>query len=281
MRAQSHSRSGAAARAIASGTLAAGASAALGAVLSGRAATDALPPGWTRENYRGRPVSLGGGAGAALGAVVGAALLPAGSRAAGLLVVGAGAVAGVYDDLIAPGLEQRGDKGLRGHLRALRAGRPSGGVVKVAVIGAASLAAAHLTGATGVPAVTRAVTIAAGANAVNLLDLRPGRAAKVVVAVSTPLLGGPYGPMAAVATGAAVGALPGDLHETRMLGDTGANALGALMGLRLSLLPGWARPLVAVAVAGLSAVSERVSFSAVIADTPWLTALDRLGRLPQ
>lgn len=281
MRAQTHSRARAAVRAAAAGTLAAGASAGIGALLSGRAAADTLPGGWTRENYRGREVSLGGGAGAALGAVVGAILLPAGSRAAGLLVVGAGALAGAYDDLAAPGLEQRGDKGLRGHLRALQAGRPSGGVVKVAVIGAASLAAASLTGASGVAAVTRAVTIAAGANAVNLLDLRPGRAGKAVLAGAVPLLLGPDGAIAAVAGGAAAGALPGDLRETRMLGDTGANALGALLGLRLSLLPTWARPLAAIAVAGLSVASERVSFSAVIADTRWLAALDRLGRAPE
>lgn len=281
MRAQRHSRTAAAVRAVAAGAVAAGASAALGALLSGDAAGEALPAGWMRENYRGRAVSLGGGAGAALAAGIGAALLPAGSRAAGLLVVGAGAAAGAYDDLAAPGVEQRGDKGLRGHLQALAAGRPSGGVVKVAVIGAASLVAARLTGARGVPAVTRAVTIAAGANAVNLLDLRPGRAAKAVLGVSAPLLVGPYGSIAAVAGGAAVGALPGDLQETRMLGDTGANALGALLGLRLSLLPVWARPLIAVAVASLSVASERVSFSAVIADTPWLAALDRLGRATQ
>jgi hypothetical protein len=281
MRAQTHSRAGAVLRAAAAGALAAGTSAGFGAVLSGRAAAGALPAGWTRENYRGREVSLGGGAGAALGAAMGAALLPTGCRAAGLLMVGAGAVAGAYDDLAAPGLELRGDKGLRGHLRALRSGRPSGGVVKVAVIGAAALGAARLTGATGAAALTRAVTIAAGANAVNLLDLRPGRAGKAVVAVSAPLLLGQGGAIAAVAAGAAAGALPGDLRETRMLGDTGANALGALLGLRLSVLPGWARPVAAVAVAGLSLISERVSFSAVIADTPWLTALDRLGRAPQ
>lgn len=274
-------RVGAAIRSGAAAGLAAGISAGLGAVLSGRGAADALPEGWTRSNYRGRPVSLGGGAGAALGAAAGALLLPRGCRVAGVLVVSAGAAAGVYDDLAAPRLEQRSDKGLRGHLQALRAGRPSGGVVKVAIIGAAALGAARLSGARGLGTVTRAVTIAGSANAINLLDLRPGRAAKAVVAISAPLLLGAYGPVAAVAAGSAIAALPADLGETRMLGDTGANALGALLGLRLSLLPARVQPIAALAVAGLSVLSERVSFSAVIADTPWLAALDRLGRAPQ
>lgn len=267
-----------AARSLAAGAVAAGVSAGLGAALSRPAVAAALPPGWQRENYRGRSVSLGGGAGAALGAGAGALLLPTHLRPAGLLMVGAGAVAGAYDDLRAPAVEQRGDKGLRGHLRALRAGRPSGGVVKVAVIGGAALAAARLSGARGGDALVRAASIAAAANAINLLDLRPGRAGKAVVAVSAPLLIGPSGAVAAATAGGALGALPADLGETRMLGDTGANALGALLGLRLSLLPAPWRHVAAAAVIAVNALSERVSFSAVIADTPWLAALDRLGR---
>ena len=260
------------------GAAAGAASAGLGALLSGRAAAEALPAGWTRSNYRDRPVSLGGGAGAALAALGTSALLPRGQRGPALLAAGAAALAGAYDDLAAPRLEQRGDKGLAGHLRALRAGRPSGGVVKVAVIGAAAVAAARLSGARGADVAIRAAAIAGTANAINLLDLRPGRAGKAVLAIGAPLALGRTGATAAVAVGSAAGALPADLGETRMLGDTGANALGALLGVRLALLPAPARTAAAAAALGVSALSERVSFSAVIADTPWLAALDRLGR---
>ena len=66
-----------------------------------------------------------------------------------------------------------------------------------------------------------------------------------------------------------------------MLGDAGANALGALLGVALAARTGAGRPGVALAVlAGLTAASEKVSFTKVIQDTPWLRELDELGRRP-
>jgi hypothetical protein len=73
--------------------------------------------------------------------------------------------------------------------------------------------------------------------------------------------------------------LPADLGERVMLGDCGANAVGALLGLRLAAVP--ARPARAGALAvvvGLTLASERVSFTRVIEATPVLRGLDRLGR---
>ena len=79
--------------------------------------------------------------------------------------------------------------------------------------------------------------------------------------------------------GAAAGLLPADLDEEIMLGDAGANALGALLGLALAARTGTAGRTVALAVlAGLTAASEKVSFTRVIQDTPWLRRLDELGR---
>ncbi|MHA3705127.1 hypothetical protein ACXR2U_23395, partial [Jatrophihabitans sp. YIM 134969] len=88
------------------------------------------------------------------------------------------------------------------------------------------------------------------------------------------------GALGAATAGAASAVLPADLGERVMLGDTGANALGALLGLRLaSGAPATAAATAAVTTA-LVLVSERVSFSAVIARTGWLRALDDLGRRP-
>ena len=72
--------------------------------------------------------------------------------------------------------------------------------------------------------------VAGAANAVNLFDLRPGRALKVTVAAGLPLVGGVA---AATAVGSSLGVVRDDLRASSMLGDTGANAAGALLGLAL------------------------------------------------
>jgi len=66
-----------------------------------------------------------------------------------------------------------------------------------------------------------------------------------------------------------------------MLGDAGANALGALLGAAVAAgLPRSARLAVLAGVVGLTAASEKVSFTKVIARTPALNKLDMLGRRP-
>jgi UDP-N-acetylmuramyl pentapeptide phosphotransferase/UDP-N-acetylglucosamine-1-phosphate transferase len=243
-----------------------------------------------RTNFRGRTVSLAGGAALAVGASV-AAAAGAGSppAAAAVLVAGLGAGAvGGYDDLagdcggaVSAGA---GAKGLRGHLGALRHGRVTTGVVKIAGIGAASLAAAALLRTTSRrrgDLVLDAALIAGTANLVNLLDLRPGRALKAGVLVGVPLAAtrGPAGGIAAGTTGAAVALLPSDLGERIMLGDCGANALGALLGTGLAARTGRvARALLVAGVAALTLASERVSFTQVIEGTPALRELDAFGR---
>jgi hypothetical protein len=67
-----------------------------------------------------------------------------------------------------------------------------------------------------------------------------------------------------------------------MIGDAGANAVGALLGLRFAAVPGRARRVALLAgIVGLTLASEKVSFTEVIEATPGLRELDRLGRLPR
>ena len=243
-------------------------------------------PGWSRQNFRGRTVTVTGGAAAAVGATLAAsAFAPAGPKSAGwraaAVVAGLSAgLAGAYDDLVAPRWEQTGDKGWRGHLRALRAGRPSGGVVKVGAIGAGAFAAGRLASGSWRGAVPAGALIAGTANLVNLFDLRPGRAGKVVTAIAVGQLVGPGGPMAAATAGATLAELPLDLGETRMLGDIGANTLGSLIGLRLAANGPRAKWIALGVVAALTAASERVSFTDVIARYAPLRMLDEWGRRP-
>jgi UDP-N-acetylmuramyl pentapeptide phosphotransferase/UDP-N-acetylglucosamine-1-phosphate transferase len=249
-----------------------------------------------RTNFRGREVSLAGGLAYAAGAGGVAALAggPAGVAAA-VAGLGAGAV-GTYDDVVGNRPGHAGSKGFRGHLTALREGRVTSGLVKIVGIGVAGMAAAgHLDHHTGrwartgkiggaADAVLAGALIAASANLLNLFDLRPGRALKVGLAAAVPLAaaGGPAAPIAGAAAGAAVALLKDDLQERTMLGDAGANALGALLGTAAAARTGRRGRLALLAgVVALTAASEKVSFTRVIEGTPVLRELDALGRIPK
>jgi UDP-N-acetylmuramyl pentapeptide phosphotransferase/UDP-N-acetylglucosamine-1-phosphate transferase len=83
----------------------------------------------------------------------------------------------------------------------------------------------------------------------------------------------------AATVGAAVGLLVPDLREDLMLGDTGANALGAALGVGIVLTCSpLTRLLTLAVVAALNVLSELVSFTRVIEAVPPLRAFDRLGR---
>jgi UDP-N-acetylmuramyl pentapeptide phosphotransferase/UDP-N-acetylglucosamine-1-phosphate transferase len=243
-----------------------------------------------RTNFQGRTVTLAGGPALAAGATVGAALGARSGRATAAVVT-AGAVSGAvgfYDDIVGNRPEQKAAKGFAGHLGALRGGRITSGLVKIAGVGAAGLVASALIGSRNAGVVRRnadvllgAGVIAGTANLMNLLDLRPGRAIKAGFVVGAPLAVGRGGGMAAGTLGAGAALLPSDLGEEIMLGDSGANALGALLGVALTARTDTVGRAVALAaLASLTAASERVSFTKVIEDTPWLRRLDEFGRRP-
>jgi UDP-GlcNAc:undecaprenyl-phosphate/decaprenyl-phosphate GlcNAc-1-phosphate transferase len=286
---------------------AAGVSAAGAARLAYRALTR-FPPGgekaWARVNHRGEPVTLLEGPAAATGAVLVALALSGLSRSRfpapspaertvasrtflALAAAGGGAVAfGALDDLKGSGKR----RGLRGHLGALARGEVTTGTVKLAGIGATGVAGALLLRRPGGSALDCAVNaglIAGAANLLNLFDLRPGRAIKVaalsagMIGAASAAVGGGRGIAAvAVPAGAALAVLPEDLGERAMLGDAGANALGAMLGVAaVSSLGRPARAGVLAGIVALTVVSEKVSFTKVIARTPALNWLDMLGRV--
>lgn len=237
-----------------------------------------LPGGrerWARTNHAGAPVSLVEGVALAVGTAT--ALLPVRPAVAGAVVLAG--VAGALDDLVDDGAA----RGLGGHLRALRRGRPTTGVVKILVLAAGGMLAVVVHDArsprgTGPHTLAGAGVVAASANLANLFDLRPGRALKVALLHALPLtvLGQP--PAAAVG-GAGLVVLADDLAGRTMLGDTGANPLGAAIGAAAAHRLGAGGRWTALAVlTGLTLLSERVSFSRVIDSVPVLRELDRWGR---
>lgn len=254
------------------------------------------PPGgverWTRQNHAGRPVTLFEGPAYAVGAVAGALAGGAGCPAA---VAGLGAAAfGGLDDLAG----DSSSKGLRGHLAAARRGELTTGVVKIVGLGVTGLLSARMIDRSGerrgvLGTLAGGAVIAGSANIANLLDLRPGRALKVVLLLAVPIVAGGRGThlsttartaaaTAGAAAGAAAGALPDDLSGRSMLGDTGANSAGALLGTALVARTGPRGRLLALAVVtALTLASEKVSFTKVIESTPGLRELDAFGRPPR
>jgi UDP-N-acetylmuramyl pentapeptide phosphotransferase/UDP-N-acetylglucosamine-1-phosphate transferase len=291
-------RSGLGRRLLAAGTGAFTAYQVLGAVTSAVA-----PATLARTNYRGRTVTLAGGPALAVGATTAAATGVGDARTrAAVLVAGLGAgTVGAYDDLVGTRPEQKA-KGFRGHLAALSEGRVTSGLVKIAGVGASALVASALIGTTSRKLLPQpgseatnprklcrswghvalgAGVIAGTANLVNLLDLRPGRAVKAGLLAGAPLAAGSdaAGGIAAGTVGAAAALLPADLNEEIMLGDAGANALGALLGVALAARTGTiGRAVLLAGLAALTATSEKVSFTRVIERTPVLRELDALGR---
>lgn len=204
---------------------------------------------------------------------------------AAALIAGAGSAAvGAYDDLYGTSAS----KGFKGHLSALARGEVTSGAVKILGIGAGGLGAAALVSKGPVDTLVNGATIAGAANLANLFDLRPGRAIKVGLLTGGPLLAAallrdsPVGAaLAAVPLGAAAALLPDDLGERAMLGDAGANALGALLGLAaVTELGRPGRYALLGTVAALTAAAEKVSFTKVIAGNRVLNGIDMLGRRP-
>lgn len=251
-------------------------------------------PGLTRPNYRNHYVPT------ATGIVLALALLlvEAGRTAAATFGLGDDDAAqaarlltvlavlgfcllGALDDVAGTG-EHRG---FRGHLLALAGGKVTTGLVKMLGGAAVALLVAGPVAA-GSPRrlLTDASLIALAANLGNLFDRRPGRTGKVALVCFVLLvaLAGADAELAGVAVvvGAAAALLVDDLRERLMLGDAGANPLGAALGLGVVLAAGpGARDLIALALLTLNLLGEVVSFTRVIDAVPPLRALDRLGTL--
>jgi UDP-GlcNAc:undecaprenyl-phosphate GlcNAc-1-phosphate transferase len=126
--------------------------------------------------------------------------------------------------------------------------------------------------------------VALAANLANAFDRAPGRTIKMSLVAWAALSVAAGGGAAAVALGpvmgAALGLLPEDLGERLMLGDAGANALGAALGLGALLTLGpETRLVVTAALLVLNVAADLISFSKVIRNTPALDRLDKLGRL--
>jgi len=247
-------------------------------------------PALERQNYRGHLLPTAGGLFIVLTVLVidaGRAVLGAlgvgpesglsEARSAVLFAVFGFGLLGLIDDLAAVGE----DRGFKGHLRALREGRVTTGMLKL--VGGAAVAVV-LVATPGFKSgrTLIALLIALAANLGNLLDRAPGRTIKFGLVAYVPIaiaIGtAPIGIAVAPVMGAALGLLGDDLHERLMLGDTGANVIGAVLGLAVVLgSRDSIRLAVMLVLLALNVAAELVSFSHVIDSVPALRWFDRLG----
>ena len=200
------------------------------------------------------------------------------------------------DILLAFGPQGRNHRGLRLPLVGWLVAVPQPSLLPVAAIGVADdlwsgeergfrahLRAGSTTGVlklVGIPAyalwrtrsVSGAILVGLSANLLNQLDTKPGRALKAYLAASIPL----RAPKAM-----AVLLAPYDLREMAMLGDSGSNTLGAVLGFRsVDRLTERQRWSAIAALAGLTLLGERRSLGALIERTPVVRELDAWGRQP-
>lgn len=269
---------------------------ALAALLAGPTLRALRAGGHTRPNYRGRdlPVPLGVLIViAALLAIVPLVLIERlGDTAilyprAILVAIYALGVAclGLIDDTLGGGRpgQASAPRGWRGHGGAMLRGELSTGTVKaLGSLGLALLATDYLDLSVGRWLLAAAVLVLA-TNALNLLDLRPGRAFKAFVLIGVGLTIGARELRPLWTLGLFVGpALVAgifDLRERAMLGDTGANLLGALAGLWMVLSLSQTSQLIALALLAIVTVyGELSSISELVARVPLLRGLDSWGR---
>ena len=251
--------------------------------------------GLRRENYAGREVAF------PLGAVLVAASLVALAPLAPLddradlelldpelrrwfaYVVGV-AFLGLLDDSIGRGGESGAARGWRGHARAVRSGDLSTGAIKA--VGAFALAA-YATSGLGRESLDYVVDLALlllATNMANLLDLRPGRAEKALALVAAGLCIGYWTlepvELLGLFLGPVIVGAYFTLRERAMLGDSGSNVIGALIGIWLVTTLSDPGRLVALGVlVALTVYGEFRSISSAIERIPLLKQLDSLGRV--
>ncbi len=241
---------------------------------------------WLKPNYRGRLVPCSYGIiWWAFGTVLYAELVWVASpdmrpQAMAFLITTFGfGLLGLIDDLWG----STEAKGLRGHLQALRQGRITTGMLKatgglvVAFVGALLLEP-------GWDFVVGGLLIALMANAMNLLDMRPGRAVSVFLVLSVVVVvyllrteQSLTAAMLGFLMAAALLMRRRDAAGQAMMGDVGSNLLGGVLGVAVVAgCPLWLESVVLILLVALHVAAERVSLSHWIEQTAWARRLDRL-----
>lgn len=199
---------------------------------------------------------------------------------------------GLFDDWVG----DNGSKGFKGHFSELARGHLTTGMLKFIGIGLFSLATGVMLYDPSDPlayarVIFATLTIALSANFFNLLDLRPLRASKayifsILLCLVALLASGTVDSewhqvlcTLLALLGPVIATWKLDAEEVAMLGDAGANTMGALVGFIFAItLPVWLLGILTVVLLMVNLSSEKVSFSKIVHDVPFLHAIDRAFR---
>lgn len=178
----------------------------------------------------------------------------------------------------------RSTTGLKGHLlKLVRERQLTTGALKAIGGGFAAFSLSLFLSAGIGELLVNTLLLALCTNAINLLDLRPGRAIKGFCFAIIPVLllaGDLKGSLAVFSfIGAALAYFPLDVRAKAMMGDAGSNVLGMILGLSIV----WnynlsVRIVVLCCLVVLHLYTEKYSLTKTIEKIPLLRMIDELGR---
>ncbi len=249
-----------------------------------------IKSGFVRPNFRNEEVPLGVGLVFFLSALV---VIMVGryfgwlenNAYTFLFAVGTTGLFGLVDDVFG----SRHASGLKGHFKKLLYEREmTTGALKALAGGFVALMVSLELGEgsgiyRGLYILVNTLMIALSTNAVNLLDLRPGRAGKgfLVFAVLMIILGTGNTQLffLAVIAGSLAAYLPLDLQGRAMMGDTGSNMLGMTVGyVAVHVLSLPVKLAYLLFLIGFHLLTEKYSLTKIIENNKFLNFIDMLGR---
>jgi len=247
-----------------------------------------LLPGWglRAANFKGCEIPVGFGIYVVLWSISAFALLgrnfalPYGTISNWIILLGAFGGLGFLDDIAG----NRGSTGLKGHFSALfRHGKVTTGLIKaIGGVVTAFILGSRMPHGGALTILLIGLIIALSSNAINLLDLRPGRAGAMFFLLSIPLW---VSSLWTFRLAPIIFLIPPALlmqwYDSRgkvMMGDAGSNVLGAALGYAFVTSNPSTFSMVAVLLllTGLHLMAEKVSLSTEIEKRAWLRKLDSL-----
>ncbi|HBG75776.1 MAG TPA: hypothetical protein DDW86_02325 [Clostridiales bacterium] len=234
------------------------------------------------QNYSGRKVRTGGGLLLLFPVLLAAVPSLFVTRQADvvfyILMILCLAFCGLLDDVLGDSTS----RGLSGHIGKFLKGGLSTGWIKAFTGGLIGILLAWYRYRNFPLFLLDSLSFALCVNLVNLFDLRPGRAIKGLLFALVPVM--LFAGFREVWSVLPVLVLlmfylEGEMEEAYMLGDTGANLLGGILGFYEVIgLPVKGKIILTIFLVALHVLAEFQSFSKWIDAVPILRAIDRLGR---